>query len=61
MSESSKVNNNEETFDKYIVISGEEYRILLDSARFLRLLGEGGVSNWDGYEGAVKLYNGDDE
>jgi hypothetical protein len=45
--------------DTQIVIDKSEYRMLIDSDKFLSALESAGVDNWEGYSIAVQLYHGE--
>ncbi len=43
-----------------IEIPFEEYDRLVDSENFLEALNQAGVDNWEGYDVAYQIYNGQD-
>lgn len=48
------------TSDDYdLVITVAEYNRLMEVDRFMNALESAGVDNWEGYEIACQLYNGD--
>lgn len=42
-----------------VVISSEQWQDLMEDIRFLAALQAAGVDNWEGYETACQLYNGE--
>jgi len=45
--------------DTQIVVDKSEWKMLVDSDKFLSALEAAGVDNWEGYETACQLYNGE--
>ncbi|WPH58229.1 hypothetical protein SEA_ALONE_131 [Streptomyces phage Alone3] len=45
--------------DTQMVVDKSEWRMLVDSDKFLSALESVGVDNWEGYETAVQLYHGE--
>lgn len=46
---------------KTVIITEEEYQELLEDARFLAALQSAGVDNWNGYDFALDIFNGDED
>ena len=44
-----------------ITISVEDYNELVSDSNFLSALMAAGVDNWDGYDYAVEIYNGEED
>lgn len=44
-----------------VTLTSEEYFDLLDAKRMLDALREAGVDNWEGYDHAMQIFNGEND